>query len=63
MEERGISADWTAGSLARHIQAVIQGAFVLAKADNNPALAHESLDHLSRYIRLLFGCPVQESQS
>ena len=44
--------DWTAESLARHTQTVIQGAFVLAKAGNDAALARESLDHLDRYIRL-----------
>jgi TetR/AcrR family transcriptional regulator, transcriptional repressor for nem operon len=55
MEDRGISGDWTAESLARHTQTVIQGAFVLAKAGNDPALARESLDHLDCYIRLLFG--------
>ncbi len=60
MENRGISVDWTAESLARHTQTVIQGAFVLAKAGNDPALARESLDHLDRYIRLLFGCPNME---
>ncbi len=49
-----------AESLARHTQTVIQGAFVLAKAGNDPALARESLDHLDRYIRLLFGLPVSE---
>ena len=52
--QRGISADWTAESLARHTQAVLQGGFVLAKAGNDPALARESLDHLERYIRHLF---------
>ncbi|MFP2956350.1 TetR/AcrR family transcriptional regulator [Myxococcus sp. 1LA] len=60
MTERRIAGGWTAQSLARHTQAVIQGAFVLAKAGNDPALAHESLDHLDRYIRLLFGGPLQE---
>lgn len=45
----------TADSLARHTQTVIQGAFVLAKAGNDPALARESLDHLDQYLRLLFG--------
>ncbi|AEI61988.1 TetR/AcrR family transcriptional regulator [Corallococcus macrosporus] len=60
MTERRIAGGWTAQSLARHTQAVIQGAFVLAKAGNDPALAHESLDHLDRYIRLLFGRPLQE---
>ena len=53
-QARGITANWTAESLARHTQAVLQGGFVLAKAGNNPALARESLDHLERYIRHLF---------
>lgn len=52
--DRGISGGWTAESLARHTQAVIQGGFVLAKAGNDPELARESLDHLDRYIRGLF---------
>jgi TetR/AcrR family transcriptional repressor of nem operon len=52
--DRGITGDWTAESLARHTQAVVQGGFVLAKAGNNPQLARESLDHLDRYIRHLF---------
>ena len=52
--ERGITGDWTAESLARHTQAVIQGGFVLAKAGNNPEFARETLDHLDRYIRHLF---------
>jgi TetR/AcrR family transcriptional regulator, transcriptional repressor for nem operon len=43
-----------ARSLALHIQAVIQGAFILAKALNDPAPAADSLDHLSRYLELLF---------
>lgn len=52
---RGIdTTEWTAESLARHTQCVIQGAFVLAKAGADPALARESLDHLERYIRILF---------
>lgn len=55
MEARGIRGEWTAESLARHTQAVIQGAFILAKAGNDPGLARESLDHLDRYIRHLFG--------
>jgi TetR/AcrR family transcriptional repressor of nem operon len=57
MKQRGISDGGKAASLARHTQAVIQGAFVLAKAGNDPALARESIDHLDRYIRLLFSCP------
>lgn len=53
--DRRITGDWTAKSLARHTQAVLQGGFILAKAGNDPALACESLDHLDRYIRHLFG--------
>ncbi|MGO1072892.1 TetR/AcrR family transcriptional regulator [Lysobacter sp. CA199] len=52
--ERGIDAEWSAASLARHTQTVIQGGFVLAKAGNDPQLACESLDHLDLYIRHLF---------
>ncbi|MFM5917478.1 MAG: TetR/AcrR family transcriptional regulator [Novosphingobium sp.] len=47
----------TAASLSRHIQAVIQGAFVLAKAEggvNAAAAAREHLVHLRRYLELLF---------
>lgn len=54
IEQYGIADDWTAASLARHMQTVIQGGFVLAKAGNDPALAREALDHLSRYIKRLF---------
>jgi TetR/AcrR family transcriptional repressor of nem operon len=63
MKERNISGGWTAESLARHTQTVIQGAFILAKAGNNPELARESLDHLEHYIRLLFGYPNKEVSS
>ena len=60
MAARGMSDGPAAASLARHMQAVIQGAFVLAKAGNDPGLARESLDHLDRYIRLIFGRPTKE---
>jgi len=56
IQDRGIEPDgWTAASLARHFQAVIQGGFILAKAGNDPDLARESIDHLGRYVRRLFG--------
>jgi TetR/AcrR family transcriptional regulator, transcriptional repressor for nem operon len=54
MAQHGVTGSWSAASLARHTQTVIQGAFVLAKAGNDPELAREGLDHLSRYIRMLF---------
>ena len=60
MKDRGIMGDWTAESLALHTQTVLQGAFVIAKAGNDAALAREALDHLDRYIRLLFNCPDTE---
>lgn len=43
-----------AESLAIHIQAVLQGAFIMAKAGQNVAAAHDSVDHLYRYVELLF---------
>ncbi len=46
-----------AASLARYTQAAIQGAFILAKAGNDPALAREALDHLDRYLRLILHRP------
>jgi TetR/AcrR family transcriptional repressor of nem operon len=42
-------------SLARHTQAVLQGAFILAKAQGGAAVAVDSVDHLRRYFELLFG--------
>jgi len=43
-----------AESLATHMQAVIQGAFVMAKAQQDRKVAVSSIDHLHRYIELLF---------
>lgn len=54
MKARGIQADWRAESLALHTQAVIQGAFILAKAGGEAKVAIESIEHLRRYIELLF---------
>ncbi len=44
----------TAKSLALHTQAVLQGAFILAKAKNDPAIAIDSIAHLRRYFEFLF---------
>src|SRR4029077_19816031 len=44
----------SATSLAIYMQAVIQGAFILAKAHKGPAVATACLDHLRRYIQTLF---------
>jgi TetR/AcrR family transcriptional repressor of nem operon len=53
----GVTEDWTTSSLALYIQAVIQGAFILAKAKGGPAVAADCIDHLRRYLRLLFAQP------
>lgn len=50
-------APWTAESLGLYIQAVIQGAFILAKATNGPEIAAECLTHLRRYLEHQFNHP------
>jgi TetR/AcrR family transcriptional regulator, transcriptional repressor for nem operon len=54
MQTYGIRGDWSAESLALHTQAVLQGAFILAKAKGGAAIAADSIDHLHRYLTLLF---------
>jgi TetR/AcrR family transcriptional repressor of nem operon len=54
MEQCGIQADWTAESLALFTQGAIQGAFILAKARQDTAAAADAIDHLRRYLELLF---------
>jgi TetR/AcrR family transcriptional regulator, transcriptional repressor for nem operon len=54
MRKYGARGKWTPESLALHIQSVIQGGFILAKAKGSAAIAADSLDHLSRYLELLF---------
>jgi TetR/AcrR family transcriptional repressor of nem operon len=44
-----------AAGLACHTQAVLQGAFVLSKAADDPALVTDSIAHLRRYLELLLG--------
>ena len=50
----GIRFGTTALALAYHIQAVLQGAFILAKAKGDPAIARDSVMHLKRYVEILF---------
>jgi TetR/AcrR family transcriptional repressor of nem operon len=57
MKTCGMKGPWTARSLALHTQAVLQGAFILAKARNSAEAAAESIDHLRRYIEFLFKPP------
>jgi len=44
------AAPWTADSMALFTQAAIQGAFILAKAHNDPAVGVECISHLRRYL-------------
>jgi TetR/AcrR family transcriptional repressor of nem operon len=57
MDRYGVHAAGTAESLALYMQAVLQGAFILAKATGGPAVVATCLDHLHRYIELLFKVP------
>jgi TetR/AcrR family transcriptional regulator, transcriptional repressor for nem operon len=57
MKRYRIRAPWTAESLALHTQAVLQGAFILAKAKGRAAVAEDSVDHLRLYVELLFCRP------
>lgn len=57
MKRYRIRAPWTAESLALHTQAVLQGAFILAKAKGHAGVAEDSIEHLRRYVELLFRRP------
>jgi TetR/AcrR family transcriptional repressor of nem operon len=54
IRERDMLPDWTAESLALYTQATLQGAFILAKAKHNREVAAATIDHLRRYLELLF---------
>jgi TetR/AcrR family transcriptional regulator, transcriptional repressor for nem operon len=47
-------APWSALSLALYTQAVLQGAFILAKCKGGPEIAREMAAHLKRYVQFLF---------
>ena len=59
MRQYQVRGDWSAETLALHIQGVIQGGFILAKAMGSAAVAAESLDHLRRYLEQTFSRPGQ----
>jgi TetR/AcrR family transcriptional repressor of nem operon len=50
----GVDRSFSAESLALYTQAVIQGAYILAKAKQGPAVAVDCMDHLRRHFELLF---------
>ena len=53
----------TAHGLAIHTQVVLQGAFILAKATDDPQVAIDSVAHLRRYFELLFASKPAEGHS
>ena len=55
-------ATWSAESLALYTQAVLQGAFVLAKAKGGPEIARDCVAHLRRYIEFLFQRPTSKKE-
>ena len=56
-QKYGIHAEWSIRSLALYTQAVIQGAFILAKAKQSAEIAADCIDHLRRYLEMLFTPP------
>ena len=52
--EHGLGDVVHAADLALHTQVVLQGGFVIAKALDDPAAVEASIDHLRRYLMLLF---------
>jgi TetR/AcrR family transcriptional repressor of nem operon len=50
-------APWSAESVGYFMQAVLQGAFIFAKAKQGPEVAAESLSHLRRYLEVILGQP------
>ena len=57
------SAKGSAKSLALYIQAVIQGAFILAKGKGSPDVAVDCLDHLRRHLEMLFNRPAAQGKT
>jgi hypothetical protein len=54
-------APWSAESVGYFMQAVLQGAFIFAKAKQNPEVAVASLGHLRRYLVTLLGQPQNDN--
>jgi TetR/AcrR family transcriptional repressor of nem operon len=54
IKKYGVEGEWTGQSLALYTQATLQGAFILAKAKGGSEIAVDCIDHLHRYIEMLF---------
>jgi TetR/AcrR family transcriptional repressor of nem operon len=48
-------ARWSPKSLAEYLSATVQGAIILAKAKQDPAVVRETLGHFREYLKCLFG--------
>jgi TetR/AcrR family transcriptional regulator, transcriptional repressor for nem operon len=55
-------ARWSVESLALYTQAVLQGAFVLAKTKGGSDVARDCLAHLRRYLAQLFNRPTSKEE-
>jgi TetR/AcrR family transcriptional repressor of nem operon len=55
-------AAWSAQSVGYYMQSVLQGAFIFAKAKQNPEVATECLGHLRRYLETLLGQPNNDNR-
>jgi TetR/AcrR family transcriptional repressor of nem operon len=55
LDRYGSTVPVNSQSLAYFVQAVLQGAFVLAKGQGEPSVARQSIAHLRRYVEMLFG--------
>lgn len=58
LTDAGVADSFDADDLARFTQVVLQGAFVVAKAKDDPAVVHESIAHLRRYLATVFAVEV-----
>jgi TetR/AcrR family transcriptional repressor of nem operon len=52
-------ARWSAESVGYFIQSALQGSFIFAKAKQGPEVVRENLDHLRRYLKVLFAKPAR----
>lgn len=56
------AAPWSSESVGYFIQSVLQGGFIFAKAKQSPDIARESLEHLRRYLEVLFPQPTKKKR-
>jgi TetR/AcrR family transcriptional regulator, transcriptional repressor for nem operon len=57
------AASWSVQSIGYYMQAVLQGAFIYARAKQSPELATKCLRQLRRCLETLFGKPSNENRN